>query len=563
MNEYVAVTDATTSVRISRSRAFIVTGAIALGALVLPVTAVSAPYLFSEQSRRDVLPEPEIATTNLVFNTLESAPNLQSGVDNSYLDPLLGRSSVSSAAAAAAEVNSDGSAADGESVVQAAKVKVDLSPQVADIGDHGRFQHPVSNIHLTSVFGWRHNPTGTGVQLHIGQDYGVACGTPVTAAADGKVIQSAWAGHSGNRVTLQHKDDFRTAYSHNTTLLVRVGDTVRRGDVIALAGTTGNSTGCHVHFEVQKNGKWVNPALFLPVVPGQPVSLETPESISMGAAYNNLGEYGRDSGKIINPEDDVLAASNKIEKNPTSRSKKDVAASAAPVPPSAASNADSDVLASPSSVIPSATNSPASEAPASQQPAEPSASPSPSASPTPSPTPTPSPSPSPSPTPAPSPSPTPEPEPTPAPSPSPTPAPEPTPKPEPSPTPKPAPSPEPAPAPKPSPSPTPTASPSPSPSPEPVPVPEPSTTPAPSPSPTPAPSATPTPSATNDPSQPAKDQPAKVSPAEVLSPAVFANQCAALEAASPSDQLAIHDAFSQEYGLEFSLKAFLRACGLA
>ncbi|MGY5318637.1 M23 family metallopeptidase [Neomicrococcus lactis] len=539
MNEYVAVTDATTSVRISRSRAFIVTGAIALGALVLPVTAVSAPYLFSEQSRRDVLPEPEIATTNLVFNTLESAPNLQSGVDNSYLDPLLGRSSVSSAAAAAAEVNSDGSAADGESVVQAAKVKVDLSPQVADIGDHGRFQHPVSDIHLTSVFGWRHNPTGTGVQLHIGQDYGVACGTPVTAAADGKVIQSAWAGHSGNRVTLQHKDDFRTAYSHNTTLLVRVGDTVRRGDVIALAGTTGNSTGCHVHFEVQKNGKWVNPVLFLPVVPGQPVSLETPESISMGAAYNNLGEYGRDSGKIINPEDDVLAASNKIEKNPTRRSKKDAAKSAAPVPPSASSIADSDVQASPSSVTPSATNSPASEAPASQQPAEPSASPSPSASPKPSPTPSssPSPSPSPSPTPAPSPSPSPttEPEPTSAPSPSPTPAPEPTPKPE--------------------PSPTPTASPSPSPSPEPVPVPEPSAT--------PAPSATPTPSATNDPSQPARDQPAKVSPADVLSPAVFANQCAALEAASPSDQLAIHDAFSQEYGLEFSLKALLRACGLA
>ena len=127
---------------------------------------------------------------------------------------------------------------------------------------------PVDSTRITSPFGWRLNPTGPGAYIHIGQDYGVPCGTPVRAAEDGTVVQSAWAGHSGQRVRVDHGSGVETAYSHNSLLVVHVGDTVRRGDLLALSGTTGNSTGCHVHFEVYLNGKWVDPARYLPLLAG-------------------------------------------------------------------------------------------------------------------------------------------------------------------------------------------------------------------------------------------------------------------------------------------------------
>ncbi|MGO1886095.1 MAG: M23 family metallopeptidase, partial [Citricoccus sp.] len=120
---------------------------------------------------------------------------------------------------------------------------------VPDLGVE--LDHPVSGpVHLSSPFGWRINPTrvGPAVQFHIGQDYPVACGTPVHAAADGTVRFAADRGTSGLRVDLDHAEGLSTAYHHNSALLVSPGDTVARGDVIALAGTTGNSTGCHVHF---------------------------------------------------------------------------------------------------------------------------------------------------------------------------------------------------------------------------------------------------------------------------------------------------------------------------
>lgn len=133
-----------------------------------------------------------------------------------------------------------------------------------------QLMHPVASRHITSPYGWRSNPTGPGTQIHIGQDYAISCGSPVYAAEDGTVIQSAWAGHSGMRVTIDHGNSVRTGYSHNSKLIARVGDVVKQGQLIALSGTTGNSTGCHVHFEVIINGKWNDPRNFLPAVPGQP-----------------------------------------------------------------------------------------------------------------------------------------------------------------------------------------------------------------------------------------------------------------------------------------------------
>lgn len=127
----------------------------------------------------------------------------------------------------------------------------------------GLLSAPVTTQRITSTFGHRKNPTGAGYMIHSGTDYGVPSGTKVYAAADGVVEVAGWAGHSGNRVTLDHGSGLETGYSHNSQVLVKVGDHVKRGDVIALAGTTGNSTGPHVHFEVIVDGQFKDPAGWL------------------------------------------------------------------------------------------------------------------------------------------------------------------------------------------------------------------------------------------------------------------------------------------------------------
>lgn len=127
----------------------------------------------------------------------------------------------------------------------------------------GLLSAPVASQRITSTFGHRKNPTGAGFMIHSGTDYGVPSGTKVFAAADGVVTVSGWAGHSGNRITLDHGSGLETGYSHNSKLLVEVGQKVKRGDVVALAGSTGNSTGPHVHFEVIVDGQFKDPAGWL------------------------------------------------------------------------------------------------------------------------------------------------------------------------------------------------------------------------------------------------------------------------------------------------------------
>lgn len=127
--------------------------------------------------------------------------------------------------------------------------------------------HPLTpSARISSVYGWRVNPTGLGdpIQFHIGQDFAVMCGTPVRAAASGTVTWAGWKGTAGLRVDIEHAGGMATAYRHNSVILRQPGDQVESGDVIALVGSTGNSTGCHLHFEVTVDGKYVNPAHLLP-----------------------------------------------------------------------------------------------------------------------------------------------------------------------------------------------------------------------------------------------------------------------------------------------------------
>lgn len=182
--------------------------------------------------------------------------------------------------------------------------------------------HPVPGpISLSSAFGWRVNPTNVGpaLQFHIGQDYPVACGTPVRASADGTVRFAADRGTSGLRIDLDHGDGLATAYHHNSALLVSAGDRVTRGDVIALAGTTGNSTGCHVHFGITLDGRYLDPALVLPPVAGQPAALTAEDRERIRNASHGTPTTAPRTSNAAGPKDSTAAGRGSVPPGPDGR----------------------------------------------------------------------------------------------------------------------------------------------------------------------------------------------------------------------------------------------------
>ncbi len=130
----------------------------------------------------------------------------------------------------------------------------------------GGFILPVHG-RITSPFGWRTHPIFKSKIFHTGIDYGVPYGTPIKAANSGKVIYSGWYGGYGKVVILDHGSctgsPTTTLYAHMSKQNVSVGQNVVRGDTIGFVGTTGYSTGPHLHFEVRINGKPQNPNNFL------------------------------------------------------------------------------------------------------------------------------------------------------------------------------------------------------------------------------------------------------------------------------------------------------------
>ena len=119
-----------------------------------------------------------------------------------------------------------------------------------------QFIYPVKG-RISSYFGprWGRN--------HDGIDFAVNTGTEVRAARSGRVVYSQWANGYGYTVVIEHQKGVRTLYAHNSRLLVHGGQWVEQGQVIALSGNTGNSTGPHLHFEIQINGQPVNPLNYL------------------------------------------------------------------------------------------------------------------------------------------------------------------------------------------------------------------------------------------------------------------------------------------------------------
>lgn len=117
---------------------------------------------------------------------------------------------------------------------------------------------------ISSYYGYRTSPGGIGSTFHEGVDIAGDYGTPISATAAGTVTQAGWVGGYGYLVEVKHADGIVTRYGHNSAVLVYEGQHVDQGSMIALMGSTGNSTGPHCHYEVRIHGEVVDPMYFLP-----------------------------------------------------------------------------------------------------------------------------------------------------------------------------------------------------------------------------------------------------------------------------------------------------------
>lgn len=124
-------------------------------------------------------------------------------------------------------------------------------------------REPIAGSYITSGFGGRADPFNGGHANHKGLDFKANVGDPVLAVADGVVSYSGVRSGYGNVIEVDHGNGYVTRYAHNSRLTHKVGELVRAGQEIAKAGSTGRSTGAHVHFEVWENGRVVNPRNFL------------------------------------------------------------------------------------------------------------------------------------------------------------------------------------------------------------------------------------------------------------------------------------------------------------
>jgi murein DD-endopeptidase MepM/ murein hydrolase activator NlpD len=154
--------------------------------------------------------------------------------------------------------------ADAEEIDALQEVSADLAAKIRAAQAHSTVQHvsgagfiwPV-NAPITSPFGWRWG------RMHEGIDLGAAYGTPIAAAASGVVIYAGWEGGYGNLVVIDHGGGLATAYGHQSRIAVSVGQSVSQGETIGYVGSTGHSTGPHLHFEVRVNGQAVDPLGYL------------------------------------------------------------------------------------------------------------------------------------------------------------------------------------------------------------------------------------------------------------------------------------------------------------
>lgn len=146
------------------------------------------------------------------------------------------------------------------SLIQRQLQRTDLNRIV--IFGTGQMSYP-SNGPITSSFGWRLHPVLGYGRFHSGMDFGAAYGAPIRAADRGTVIFVGWYGGYGNAVIIDHGNGVTSLYGHSSQLYVTEGQVIQRGQAIAAVGSTGLSTGPHLHFEVRQNGAPIDPLAYL------------------------------------------------------------------------------------------------------------------------------------------------------------------------------------------------------------------------------------------------------------------------------------------------------------
>ena len=156
---------------------------------------------------------------------------------------------AAAAAAAAAKAGSGGSSASAGAPV---------------VSGNGTFTHPCPGMtYISSEFGWRAQPLPGASSNHKGMDFAAPTGTPIYAAAAGTVTSASYSGNAGNLIVINHGNGLQTYYMHCHAMYVSAGQTVSKGQNIGAVGTTGNSTGPHLHLQVMLNGTPTNPRNYL------------------------------------------------------------------------------------------------------------------------------------------------------------------------------------------------------------------------------------------------------------------------------------------------------------
>jgi murein DD-endopeptidase MepM/ murein hydrolase activator NlpD len=123
---------------------------------------------------------------------------------------------------------------------------------------------PLRHIRVTSSFSLRRwHPILHKYRPHHGTDFGARRGVPLLAVESGKIVYAGWMRGYGKVVKIKHKSGFISLYAHQSRIRVRLGQRVKKGQIIGYVGSTGRSTGPHLHFGLMKNGRWVNPMKYL------------------------------------------------------------------------------------------------------------------------------------------------------------------------------------------------------------------------------------------------------------------------------------------------------------
>jgi len=146
---------------------------------------------------------------------------------------------------------------------------------------------PMPYSRRTSGFGMREHPILQTMRAHMGVDYAAPVGTPVISVADGVVAESGFQGAYGNKVVIQHNANQSTAYAHLSRISVRKGQTVKQGEIVGAVGSTGLSTGPHLHFEFRINGRHVDPLTLAQQGSAEPISA------ALRPQFNQRAEFAR------------------------------------------------------------------------------------------------------------------------------------------------------------------------------------------------------------------------------------------------------------------------------